>query len=244
MEINYLLSLTVNEIERGVFPLRQLLENSLYYPACDLDGGVIRYCNQHFPQLNICSFVYVDYVAGEERLKAHLDDFRGYHLLATRALTPAEIGADRPVQAPRGIEPTEYNRYQDLWKPFARWAVYERDEKYGDLHGPERFSLLYLGAEGAAAYAGLYIANHIKPKAMAIIQPGTGFGFNWTDFRDFDAPLGRTVMMGSMPEYFFYGGNGDSDYEDLDWPDYHMVDAIERYSHVKEGRVTVWRIDD
>ena len=33
MEINYLLSLTVNEIERGVFPLRQLLENSLYYPA-------------------------------------------------------------------------------------------------------------------------------------------------------------------------------------------------------------------
>lgn len=60
MEIIYLLSLTANEIERGVFPLRQLLENSLYYPACDLDGGVIRYCNQHFPQLNICSFVYVD----------------------------------------------------------------------------------------------------------------------------------------------------------------------------------------
>jgi hypothetical protein len=79
---------------------------------------------------------------------------------------------------------------------------------------------------------------------MAIIQPGTGFGFNWRDFCDFNAPLGRTVMMGPMPEYFFYGGYGVFDYEDFDWPDYHMVDAIERYYRVEEGRVTVWRIDD
>lgn len=24
------------------------LRESLYYPACDIDGGVIKYCNEHY----------------------------------------------------------------------------------------------------------------------------------------------------------------------------------------------------
>ena len=32
------LSLTVNDIEQGAFPLRDILENSLFYPASGIDG--------------------------------------------------------------------------------------------------------------------------------------------------------------------------------------------------------------
>ena len=119
---------------------------------------------------------------------------------------------------------------------------FERDPEFGKEHGPQRFSLLYLGAEGAAAYSGLYLANKITPKAMAIIQPGTGFGLNWTDFTDFDAPLAKTVRMGNaMPEYFFYGGIGDFSYDNFAWPGYKMITRITNYYPRSEGSVTVWQ---
>ena len=242
MKLESLAKLSASDIYCGIFPPRQLLEDSLYYPACDLDGGVIRYCNEHFDALGICSYVYVDYAAGEGRLRAHLDEFRGYHLLASRPLTPSDVGADRPFPMPVGINPEEYCQYRKEWKPFACWAVYERDGDYGSSHGPKRFSLLYLGAEGAAAYAGLYVANGITPKAMAIIQPGTAFGLNWTDFTDWNAALARTVRMGkSMPEYFFFGGHGSFAYLDFNWPGYYNIDSISPYYRDNDGSVTIWK---
>ena len=242
MKIEALNILSVSDICHGNFPLRQLLKDSLYYPACDLDGGVVRYCNEHFDTLGICSYVYVDYAAGEGRLRAHLDEFRGYHLFASRPLSPSDVGADKPFPMPEGINPEDYIRYRDEWKPFACWAVYERDDDYDSGHGPERFSLLYLGAEGAAAYAGLYVVNGITPKAMAIIQPGTGFGLNWTDFCDWNAPLARTVRMGkSMPDYFFFGGYRDFDGLDFQWPGYYLLETINPYYRNNGGCVTVWK---
>ena len=242
MTIQPLQKLSVSQIEKGRIPLRDLLEDSLYYPSCDIDGGVIKYCNENFDELGICSFVYADYATGEDRLEEHLDDFMGYHLLASRKLSPSDVGADKPIPIPEGINPDEYLRYKEDWKPFARWAVFERDSDFGEEHGPERFSLLYLGAEGVAAYVGLYLANGITPKAMAIIQPGHGFGLNWTDFLDPDAILAKTVKMGDkMPEFFFYGGYGEFEYDDFAWPGYDMIDRILHYYSGFEGRVTVWQ---
>ena len=241
MDIHILLKITIDGIKRRFFPLNDLLKDSFYYPACDIDGGVVKYCNEHFDEMGICSYVYVDYTTGKDRLEEHLDGFRGYHLLATRRLTPKDIGADKPLQMLDGISPQDYLRWRNDWKPFARWAVFERDFGFGEEHGPKRFSLLYLGAEGAAAYSGLYLANSITPKAMAIIQPGTGFGFNWTDFREPEAPLAKTVRMGAtMPEYFFYGGYGDFPYDDFKWPGYEMIDRITPYYPTIKGSVTVW----
>ncbi len=234
--------LSTNDIESGKLPLRYLLADSLYYPACDIDGGVVKYCNEHFDEMGICSYVFADYATGEDRLEEYLDGFRGYSLLAARTLRPSDIGADKPLQMPDGIDPKEYLRYRQNWKPFAKWAVFERDIEFGEEHGPERFSLLYLGAEGAAAYSGLYLANKITPKAMAVIQPGTGFGLNWTDFTNPEAPLAKTVMMGDvMPEYFFYGGHGDSDYNDFAWHGYVLLGRIIDYYLAEGGCVTIWR---
>ena len=79
---------------------------------------------------------------------------------------------------------------------------------------------------------------------MAVIQPGTGFGLNWTDFTNPEAPLAKTVMLGdAMPEYFFYGGHGDFDYDDFAWPRYSLIDRITNYYPKAEGSVTIWRHD-
>ena len=242
MNITTLKKLKLYDIERGPFALKELLKDSLFYPACDIDGELIRYCNMHFSHLGICSFVYVDYHTGEERLLENLNGFLGYHLFAHRVLHPADIGADKQMKMPDYINPEEYNRYQTDWKPFAHWAVLERDGEYGEEHGPKRFSLLFLGAEGVAAYAGLYLANKITPKGIAIIQPGHAFGFNWTNFFDWNAPLARTVRSGkSMPEYMFYGGYTYG-YNHCPWQGYSQIDRVDHYyPTVFDSAMTVWK---
>ena len=242
MTLSSLLSLSANTIEQGLFPLKVLLRDSLYYPSCGIDGEVIRYCNIHYNILQICSYVYVDYGIKENMLMNHLDEFLGYHLFATRALSKEDLGADHKLQIPEYINTEDYYMFQKEWEAFGTWAVYERDEEFGNNHGPRRFSLLYLGAEGVAAYSGLYLANDIIPKAMAIIQPGTAFGFNWTDFRDWDGPLARTVRMGkSMPQFFFNGGYANSAF-DFHWPGYEQIDFINHYYHnLSDGAVSVWQ---
>ena len=242
MTVEYLQRLTAKKIQQGPFPLKAILKDSLYYPACDIDGELIRYCNMHFNRLRICSYVYADYAAGREQLMANLDSFLGYHLIATRELNPADVGADKGFPMPEGIDLEEYRRYQDMWQAFGQWAVYERDEDFDGNHGPARFSLLYLGAEGAAAYSGLYLNNNITPKGMAIIQPGHSFGFNWTNFTDPNGPLTRTMRLGrSMPEFFFYGGYTYDGYNQLPWPGYEQIDRKDHYyPTVFDSALTVW----
>lgn len=39
---------------------------------------------------------------------------------------------------------------------FCVWLVFQRTANYDELHGPERFSFVYLSADGAAAYQALF----------------------------------------------------------------------------------------
>ena len=223
--------------------LQKILTGSLYYPACEFDYGVIKYCNEHYDELGINSYVYADYGVKEKLLKDHLDNysFFGYYLNKSRPISAANLGFDL-FQLPECSD--EDKERVEFWrqKPFARYAIFERDFEFGPEIGPEVFSLLYLCAEGITVYENLYIANGIVPKAMAVIQPGTAFGGNWTDYSDPDAPLAITVMKGkTMPNYFFYGGYGYFSYEDFMWPGYRQIDAIDNYYRNSVGRVTVWK---
>ena len=48
--------------------IKNLLKDSLHYPACDLDGGVIKFCNEHYGVLGINSYVYADYGIEENQV--------------------------------------------------------------------------------------------------------------------------------------------------------------------------------
>ena len=228
--------------------LQHILTDSLYYPACDVDCGVIKYCNEHYDELGINKFIYADYGTGETRLRNNLEYFfgypLGYNLIESHSVSPSVLGFDLSLIP----ECDEFNKEHILrWrrKAFARYAVFEKVPQ-SEEYGPERFSLLYLCAEGLVVYENLYLANDIVPKAMAIIQPGTVCGGNWTDFNDPYAPFAKAVMRGKfLPDYFFYGGYGPFSHCDFMWPEYRCIDAIDNYYRNiyrnLEGRVTVWQ---
>ncbi|MBA7580284.1 hypothetical protein ES708_22175 [subsurface metagenome] len=69
------------------------------------------------------------------------------------------------------------------FSPFALWAVYELDTQNpsGKIN---RFSILHIGGEACATFDAIYIGNKINPLAVVILNPGEGYGDNWTIFRD------------------------------------------------------------
>jgi len=90
--------------------------------------------------------------------------------------------------------------------------IQKKDESYN----PKRFSLLYIGGEGVATYQALYLSNRIKPKIVTVINPGTGFGLNWTDFRERNKIFGRTILYDKNLAQDYYASNQVREI----WPEY------------------------
>ena len=238
-------NLTKADIISGTLPLNDLLDNSLYYPSCEFDGAIVKHYSK-----KIQSFIYCDYATGEDVFMNHLHDFRGYDLVGNRSLRQDELIPDGwQMQTPPHFNIEEYGKLdkKQLTKPFAHWAVYERSASFNESHGPKRFSLIYIGGEGVASYQALYWSNKKTAKVLAIIQPGTGFGLNWTDFRSKDGPLAWVVLnnKNGTPDTIIYGGmsgyTGQNDrwYEDFTWEQYRMTETIMPY-RTNTDKVTIW----
>jgi hypothetical protein len=239
--MSWLENLTNDQIKNGKLPLNEILENSFYYPSCGFDGGIVKDCNTENRALGIKSFIYCDYATGETAFKEEQNTFIGYHIVGSRSVAPSEIIPNGWLRVnPPKFNLRAYYQYKDMWEPFAHWTIFERDENRTEDHGPKRFSLLYIGGEGVATYQALYWTNKKTPIALAIIQPGTSFGLNWTDFRKKDGPLSWVVNKNpaGQPNYIYYGGVG-RDYSDFDWTGYEEVRKICPYYRVG-GLVNVW----
>ncbi len=230
---NYLLRLTKEDILTGSLPLDKILDDSLYYPASGLDFGLIKICNTDVRNYGIVNFIYCDYFLGEN-FSAASESMPGYSVLARRIVTEEEL--------PPGVFnlPDFYSGNKELddaierirGKKLCQWVVYERNSECDEGVGPKRFSILFVYAEGVTVYRCLYITNKKVPRILAIIQSGTGFGGNWTDFRRYDMPLASTLRNNpaGMPDTIFYGGhcekNRCSDYNDLNWAGYEKTDCV------------------
>jgi len=233
--MSYLTNLSIKDIEEGPIPLKEILANSLYYPACDTDGGVVKDCNTLNKALGIENFIYCDYTSGEERFNETINSFRGYKAIAVRNLRPNDITPNgwSPIMPP-GTNKEEYLKYKDSYKkPFAKWVVYQKESQMDEDFGPNRFSLVYIGGEGIATYQAVYWSNNAYPIALAIIQPGTGYGLNWSDFTQPNTHLHWIVTNNpnkQIPKQIYFGGIGSNDnYDDLNWNGYEKVRGINRY---------------
>lgn len=234
--------LTPETIANGSFPVRELLYNSVYYPASAFDGGVIRDCNVNRKDWKVLSFVYCDYNKTRWELK-ETDMPRGYRILGQRQLTERELVPNGwTPQLPPNIDKERYLHTAARFarQPFAQWMVFERMDGFDETHGPKRFSLIYICGEGAATYQALYWTHGIAPLAVAIIQPGTGFGGNWTDFFKKDDPFYWIVSHNpaGMPDYVYCGywshhtatsASDTPDHIHFDWPEYSYWQPAEGY---------------
>lgn len=75
---------------------------------------------------------------------------------------------------------------------------------------------------------------------LTIIQPGTGFGGNYTDFRDPNGFFAWTILKGNgqhLPEYLVCGGLL-LDYSQAFWPEAYP-EHVEWFQHVNGNGV--WR---
>jgi hypothetical protein len=208
------LNLTKDEFYKEKFPVKEILAESLYYPACEFDGNIVKCFSKE-----VQSFVYCDYATGEEALLKQIDSFKGYNVFASRHINENEITPNGfASHIPKELITERYNMYSDVKKtPFANWTIYERTDEFDENHGPKRFSILYIGGEAVATYQALYWT----------IRPGTGYGFNWTDFREQNQALGWVVLNNpnGIPEKILT----DTDTEHFKWDRYVFTNKIEHY---------------
>lgn len=247
MDKNTLMQLSKEDVLSQRLPLVDLLVDSLYYPNSRLDGGVIKYSNIHLCDEELVSFVYSDYSCSEKDLISRAEsDFIGYHVYAHRPVSKEEIGANKPYPKPK-MSDREIRCGMNFFNgrpqnPFCHWVVMERDEDFGEEHGPKRFSLLFINGDGVAVFAGLYGVNNITPKVIAFIEPGYSYPGFWTDFADPHACLYQYMKSfpSGMPKYVFYGGTEDN-YDNLKWEGYGAIGKVQDYYRPDLGSMTIYK---
>lgn len=185
MQFQALQAIDQTNIENIPFPVKDVLEDSLYYPASGVDGTPIRNWS-----LGVNSFVYVDLSRSQANYLNALanEPIRGYHMVAQKAVRKDELVRDGFSSAPPAcLSRRDFERAMQInganpGNAFALWSVFERDQDRDEAFGAHRFSLLHLRADGVAAYDALFRSNDCLPRILAFIRPGLGFGGNYRTY--------------------------------------------------------------
>lgn len=245
---------TIKEITRKnfnkMFNLKEILEGSVFYPASGIDNSVIKcFSNQY------SSFINVDYSISMTNVKNNMLGtllIDGYDLICLTQIGMEEI-------TPNGFIPNnwvlnEHERqrlemdfisekfYGRNFTPFALWGVYELNQN--NMKETKRFSVLHIGGESCAIFEALYLNYKINPSVVALINPGEGYGDNWTLFTNPDFRLFKNLTTNflhnnaAMPTKIITNMILNSNENDCFWPGYRFEekcffnDAIEIYSRI------------
>ena len=156
----------------------------VYYPGSATDGQPVRlFGSTH----NAHMFVYVDYGLAQSCLEAELAHpthrFRGYHTLARINLAEADLAPHGWVPHVKPSEVAPNWRMFATAPPFGFLEVLERDDELDDKHGASRLAILFLGADGFAAYDALFCQQSTAiQQPFAIIVQDHGFGGGYDQF--------------------------------------------------------------
>lgn len=208
------------------FNLNNLLQNSAFYPASGTDGTHLK----ELTHTGINSFVHVDYLVVKEKVKRSLEnDFigQGYKLVGIKDISFDKVipngfisHADIPLNSHERKRIQELKHvsdrfYQKEFSQFALWAVYELDPMATvDISRKmKKFSILHIGSEACSTFDALYLSNGINPAAVIMLNPGEGYGDNWTLFTNpkfrlykmFEKNVNNNAQI--MPKYLLTNGN-------------------------------------
>jgi len=226
-------------------PIADVLRGSVFYPASAMDGQ---------PLLHLAgfshSFVYADWNISQDTLIKNLKTFKGYRCAYSRPVTRAELcfKSFQPILPSR-----KYTRGEDVNPkvfPYALWAIYDRNPQFGEEHGPERFSLLFVGGEGVATFQSLCYSNQCTPSVVVIIR-SDGFTGNWTSFFRHEDIFAQSVMQNQYgtPDYLFceYGEIRKGE-EKSPWPWYPKLKRSVSFRgdggrRIPERKLHLWQRD-
>ena len=155
----------------------------VFYPGYGDDGQPVRL----FGAAGAAHvFVMADYGVERSRLLEKLDSedesFKGYDLLdlldmKERDLVPAGWRPTLSIETRRQPQTT-------MWSgsPYGFVAIFVRQEAFDPSHGPDRFSVLFLGADGIATYDALFCQHGRRIEPFGMILQDHGFGGNYSSF--------------------------------------------------------------
>ncbi len=154
-----------------------LRSRTVYYPGSYIDAGPVAAFNAAHAAH---AYIYVDYDIERGRVLEritwrHGQGFRGYHSIAQIDILEADFGLRRwqPHYFPtRPIDPPRI-------PPYAFIGIFERQNGFDDNHGAERFAVLFLSADGHAAYDALFCQNNGTPAPFCAVIQNHGFGGDW-----------------------------------------------------------------
>lgn len=169
------------------FPRQEFFGSRVvYYPGSSTDGHPVKvFGSTHSAH----SFVYADYGATQSSLKAELGHprygFRGYHTLARLQLLESDL-TPRGWTAHAHVGEVTKDRYRFAAAvaaaPFGFLEILERDRELDDNHGARRLAILFLGADGIAAYDALFCQKLGHSLPFAVVLQDHGFGGNYDRF--------------------------------------------------------------
>ena len=158
-----------------------LASRIVYYPGAGTDGQPVAVFGGSGAAH---CFVYVDYGLTRQAVETQLDHpqhgFMGYTSIARvnvaeHQLTPA--GGARHFQPG---DPTP-NRHFSGTEPYAFLEILQRRPEFGPDHGPDRLAIVFMGADGVAAYDALFCQGG-RPAPFAVVLQDHGYGGNYTTF--------------------------------------------------------------
>jgi hypothetical protein len=173
---------------------RQFLEGFLtsrivYYPGAGSDGQPVHLFNKTH---TAHAFIHVDQWTTRKELETMMTPapgerrrgFRGYRKLAVCNLAPSEL-APYPLRAHAGWHEvagarTFVGKNRDYG--YAVLYVFERLPEFGDDHGAKRFALIYLKADGFAAYDALFCQRGSIARPFCVVVQDHAFGGNWNQW--------------------------------------------------------------
>lgn len=225
-------------------PLRDLIENSLYYPSSGLNGTPVKYLAGF-----VHSFIYVDYGISKKEFLANLNGsgpdcgFYGYEAVFQKSLDVGDVvptGWTPPIVPKDRVAVERLRRAEESCRQFGHWSVWRRKPSFTKEHGSEMFSFMFFAGESSAIYQGLYNRLGIAPKILAVIQPGS-MGGEWESITKDDSFFKRVVRENEegLPGFLLYGGFGGSHfYEEPCWHEY----SGERLVRLPERYAGLWRL--
>lgn len=189
----------------------------VFYPGSGTDGQPVQFFgSRHAAHC----FVYADYGITRDHVIRELGEaghpFAGYVSAGHRELLANDLTPNgwvphiKPRAAAQG--PTAPVR------PYAFVEILERRPGFDDAHGPQRLAILFLCADGVAAYDALFCqVNATAP--YAVVLQDHGFGGNWTRFGQGGALEELATNTGRLPQFLLVAANTDV------WDGYSAIDG-------------------
>jgi hypothetical protein len=179
----------------------------VFYPGSGTDGQPVEFFGMR--HLAHC-FVYVDYgVSCDDFARELADD--GHPYMGYRSIDRIEIRVHDLVRHRWSRHVKHLDGPSGAWgaeAPYAFMEILERKPGFGRRHGPQRLAVLFLHADGIAAYDLLFCQRRPGVNTpYAVVLQDHGFGGNYTTFGKGGCLDELATRSTQLPEFLLVADN-------------------------------------